>query len=204
MTEMVYGVGLTDFNRLDGLRRTVFSSKTVDIVAFNLSLINGFFFNRGEAEKDESFKQVIPYVVFKADDGTYLTYRRAGSEERLQGLHTIGIGGHINPEDVVSSWRAEMVFACMLREIKEELEITGLKVKSLVDRAELQGLIYDPSNEVGRVHLGAAYVIPIKAENKSSFSIKSEGSDLTWKTAKELKALGGGLENWSRIILGNL
>ena len=58
------------------------------------------FMPRSLAEKDPSFKQLIPYVIM-ACDGKYLTYvrgKRAG-ETRLVGNRSIGIGGHINPVD---------------------------------------------------------------------------------------------------------
>ncbi len=58
------------------------------------------FMPRPQAEKDPSFKQLIPYVIMTCD-GKYLSYvrgKRAG-ETRLVAKRSIGIGGHINPTD---------------------------------------------------------------------------------------------------------
>src|SRR4030042_1570946 len=58
------------------------------------------FINRSEAEKDPSYKQIIPYVIM-CHNGKFLSYVRGkkAGEKRLLGLRSIGIGGHINPID---------------------------------------------------------------------------------------------------------
>ena len=58
------------------------------------------FMPRSKAEKDPSFKQIIPYVIM-ACDGKYLNYVRGtrAGETRLVGNRSIRIGGHINPVD---------------------------------------------------------------------------------------------------------
>ncbi|MBF0573075.1 MAG: phosphoesterase [Desulfamplus sp.] len=56
--------------------------------------------DRPIAENDKAFKQIIPYIIIQADNGNLTAiYRRKGSENRLHGLWSIGIGGHINPLD---------------------------------------------------------------------------------------------------------
>ena len=58
------------------------------------------FMPRSQAESDEKYKQIIPYVII-THDAKYLCYvrgKRAG-EARLLGQMSIGIGGHINPGD---------------------------------------------------------------------------------------------------------
>ena len=61
---------------------------------------NNFFIDRGAAEEDPSFKQLIPYCLFKHGD-RYLHYVRgkSGGESRLHAKGSVGIGGHINPVD---------------------------------------------------------------------------------------------------------
>ena len=58
------------------------------------------FMPRSQAEKDPSFKQLIPYVIMNCGDKflSYVRGKRAG-ETRLVGNRSIGIGGHINPAD---------------------------------------------------------------------------------------------------------
>src|ERR1700732_5004365 len=56
---------------------------------------------RGEVENDPEFQQIIPYVVFRHDDRYFLPRRlKQSSEKRLRHLYSLGIGGHINREDV--------------------------------------------------------------------------------------------------------
>ena len=60
----------------------------------------GTFRPRAECETDPSWKQVIPYLVLRDRGRLFLMRRtRAGSDQRLHERYTIGIGGHVNPED---------------------------------------------------------------------------------------------------------
>ncbi|HVJ81830.1 MAG TPA: phosphoesterase, partial [Planctomycetia bacterium] len=91
---------------------------------------------RAEAELDPSFKQLVPYAVLRAGNAVF-TYRRgkAGSESRLHDLWSIGIGGHVNPEDGPPA--AAACLAALEREIAEETHLApGWN-------ATLAGLIYD-------------------------------------------------------------
>src|ERR1044072_7133831 len=56
--------------------------------------------SRSTIETDTNFKQLIPYVVVVCGD-KILRYRRGatGGENRLHGLFSIGIGGHISNEE---------------------------------------------------------------------------------------------------------
>src|SRR6266699_1925354 len=56
--------------------------------------------NRSDAEHDQRYKQLIPYVLVIRND-RILRYRRGrgGQETRLHGLYSVGIGGHISDED---------------------------------------------------------------------------------------------------------
>jgi hypothetical protein len=60
---------------------------------------HGFFVERARAETSPQWKQVIPYSLVECD-GRILVVRRLrkGGESRLHEKHSIGIGGHINPE----------------------------------------------------------------------------------------------------------
>ena len=57
---------------------------------------NVTYLNRGEAEHNKHFKQLIPYVLILCE-GKILRYRRGkgGQETRLHGLFSVGVGGHI-------------------------------------------------------------------------------------------------------------
>ena len=53
------------------------------------------------SEEDESFRQIIPYVVLRSP-GRIFSYARTAraGERRLHGLRSVGVGGHVNPEDL--------------------------------------------------------------------------------------------------------
>src|SRR6185437_9107757 len=61
---------------------------------------NILYRNRSEAELDRRYKQLIPYVLIICN-GKILRYRRGkgGSEKRLHGFYSVGVGGHISEED---------------------------------------------------------------------------------------------------------
>jgi predicted NUDIX family phosphoesterase len=115
--------------------------------------------NRGEAEQDKRFKQLIPYVLIVCRD-KILRYRRGrgGQESRLHGLYSVGIGGHISEDDHgLFSSRAGYLDG-MRRELMEEVAIEE------VDEATV-GLINDDSTDVGAVHFGVVHVAHVDREN---------------------------------------
>ena len=63
-----------------------------------------WFGPRALLERNSSFRQIIPYIVL-VDDGQVVAYERAerGSEARLHGMLSIGMGGHVGLEDAVIS-----------------------------------------------------------------------------------------------------
>lgn len=111
---------------------------------------------RSEMEQDPSFKQLIPYVVLQWKDAAGITHvfnytRGSGQgESRLHAKRSIGIGGHISAEDAAGG--SDPYRTGMQRELEEEVQLESEFEESCV------GLIYDPSSEVGRVHLGIVQI----------------------------------------------
>jgi len=149
----------------------------------------GQFLWRSEMEEDPTFKQIIPYLIFKNDGRYFLMHRRAdASEQRLKGKATLGIGGHLREADMhhgsIETW-AE-------REFNEEVNYAGgLKITPL-------GLINDDSNPVGRVHIGFVYLLDGAS---SEISIKSELKDGALYPLDQIVAQKDALESWSQLIL---
>src|ERR671930_1451454 len=103
-----------------------------------------FFMPRAEVEEDPTYQQIIPYVVFRHGDRYLLTKRlRASTEKRLRQLYSLGVGGHINPEDLSGG---DPISDGMRREWQEEVVYEG----SL--SAALLGLLNDESSPVSKVH----------------------------------------------------
>lgn len=156
---------------------------------------------RGEMEKDPRFKQLIPYVVMQwtdPDDGLpqIFTYTRGGGsgESRLHAKRSIGVGGHISSED--SGGAEDPYTTGMRRELNEEVSIEC----PYVDRRE--GLLYDDTSEVGRVHLGVVHRFIL--DRPAVSSNEADLADGEFLTVAELQAQFDRLETWSQLCLNAL
>lgn len=109
----------------------------------------GFFRRRREVEEDPSLKQIIPYAVVRRAEEVFL-FRRTdrGGEARLHHLYSIGVGGHINPQDT-----GDPIEAGLRREVEEELMFAAPWTAHLV------GVLNDERTPVSRVHFGLVYEI---------------------------------------------
>jgi predicted NUDIX family phosphoesterase len=157
------------------------------------------FMPRPAAEQDPSFKQIIPYVIM-TDGRRYLTYvrgKRAG-EQRLVGFRSIGIGGHINPQDdlpLFSDFR-EAYRTAVEREVAEEIGASPAHQDRIV------ALLNDDSTEVGRVHLGIVHYwsFPCLDFQKREQMI----TQLSFMTLPELRTARETLESWSQFCVDHL
>ncbi|GAA5497448.1 hypothetical protein Rhal01_03644 [Rubritalea halochordaticola] len=155
---------------------------------------NNFFMDRAEAEEDPTHKQLIPYALFR-HNGKFINYMRSksGGEARLHAKRSMGIGGHINPEDEREDHLGmETYLAGVEREINEELNIQGNYTQKIV------ALLNDDSNEVGKVHLGVVHLFEL--ETNQVTSNEDAIADLKFNTIEELQGeMHENLESWSQI-----
>ena len=163
-----------------------------------LSRGNNFFFPRGQAENDATYKQIIPYVLLAFQDRVlhYVRGKKAG-EQRLVAKGSIGIGGHMNKGDEsLFAWDEQAYRAGVEREVNEEIKIDT----PFQDR--VVALLNDDTTEVGRVHLGIVHIFHL-AEQKVE---KREAmiTNLAFLTRAELMARRESLETWSQICLDSL
>ncbi len=164
----------------------------------------GFFVERRHAERDSSFKQIIPYTLMTHGDEIFLLKRLAqGGESRLHGKLSIGVGGHVNPvdEDGQAGSGAEILAACCLRELAEELVLP----EGGVDLTTV-GVINDESNDVGSVHFGLVHVAACATRDVTVRETDVlEGSFVSRGALRELAANEGErFETWSRLIIERL
>jgi predicted NUDIX family phosphoesterase len=150
---------------------------------------------RAVAETDPSFKQLIPYCIFRCE-GRLFHYKRGGSqgEGRLHSKRSIGVGGHICSEDQI---HADAPYAeAMRREIEEEVFVESAYSERCV------GLINDDETEVGKVHLGIVHVFDLEAPKvrPREKSIIESG----FAAPAELLADLDAFESWSQICLKHL
>ena len=179
-----------------------FQGIETDVVRYLEAILdpaNNFFMDRGKAEEDSSFKQIIPYALFH-HNGRYLHYTRgkSGGESRLHSQGSVGIGGHINPVDErADPLGRETYLAGVEREIDEELDITGGHQNQIV------GLLNDDSNDVGKVHLGVVHIFELESDQVTS--AEDALANLTFQSAENLKgSLRKNLETWSQHCVDSL
>ena len=63
-------------------------------------LQSAIFLPREKAENDRRYRQIIPYVVLRYGDDLFSYVRISGSEARLEGKVSVGIGGHVSRADL--------------------------------------------------------------------------------------------------------
>lgn len=106
--------------------------------------------NRGQAEQNEDYKQIIPYILFKYGNKFFLyEYIKGATETRLHHNYILGIAGHLNPVAQAD----DAIEVGMMREWKEEVNFEG-KILS----KKLVGFLNDNRRDVEKVHLGVIYV----------------------------------------------
>ena len=156
------------------------------------------YVDRPWAETDVSLKQIIPYCVLRQGN-TIFTYRRtkSGNESRLHDKLSVGVGGHINPEDGQPG--EESYLRAFARELTEEVRISPDDILS----SEVIGLLNDDSDEVGKVHFGIVHLINVRWGAKLTFEDPAL-ADGEWQHLLELKRGPFNLENWSRLVVDRL
>ncbi len=152
---------------------------------------------RAEMEEDPSFKQLIPYVIFRHVDGAGATrlfqYTRGKGqgEGRLHSKRSIGIGGHIAREDAFVDGNPYQ--EGMRRELAEEVDV------QTTYRQTCAGLINDDETPVGRVHLGIVHLFDV--ETPEVFPREKEIIESGFADVREILADLPRFETWSQICL---
>lgn len=156
-----------------------------------LDIINDHkeFNPRPTMEEDFSYKQIIPYLIFKFEDRYFLMQRKStSSEQRLKNKYSLGIGGHMRQEDLSEG---ATIFDWAKREFEEETDYSGhFTIKTL-------GVLNDDSNAVGQVHLGLVLLLE---GDSADIKVRSELKSGQLVTAQECLDFYHDLESWSQII----
>ena len=110
------------------------------------------FKRRGDMEEDESYQQIIPYMVFSFGEHffAYKYLPKAGDLRMVQNDYILGVGGHINKDDINGD--NDILEAGMMREWEEEVNFKG----NFLSR-KLVGIVRDESRPIEKVHLGLVY-----------------------------------------------
>lgn len=165
---------------------------------------HGFFMPRPAAEADPSHKQVIPYCTVTRGSDIFVTRRRKqGSEQRLHGSYSIGLGGHVGPEDGAPE-HPETLRRGLLRELHEELVLPSFPDEAL----QVVGWCNDDSNQVGSVHVGLVFQLdlnhsplepPVKVQVRENHKLEGGFERLVelltvWQDSHRF-------ETWSQLVL---
>jgi predicted NUDIX family phosphoesterase len=150
---------------------------------------------RRELELDPSWKQPIPYAValYRPEGAPagevqlfWMDRLAGGSDKRLHGRASFGVGGHISPNDVG-------VRAALAREWAEEVATPALPHFTPL------GLLNDDGDDVGRVHLGVVFIATLTSPDISIREThKLAGSLVPVREALRRKEE---LEGWSARLI---
>jgi predicted NUDIX family phosphoesterase len=163
---------------------------------------------RGDVEGRQVLRQVIVYIVFSSQ-GRFAVYRRgeSGGEERLHALYSVGIGGHVNKDDLAGNPLSPAGLETALvnavkREVEEELGI-AMAAADLVEGLKFTGWLLSSRVPVDLDHIGAVYVL----DRNSLFisggeQVEDAIEGLTMLPLADVSALK--LEAWSRIVVDHL
>ena len=150
---------------------------------------------RDQMENDPSFKQLIPYCIFRCGENIFHYARgKAQGESRLHSKRSIGVGGHISSidENLFDSPYIE----AMHREIDEEVRLETTYKESCV------GILNDDETEVGRVHLGIVHIFDLDAPKV--FPREKSMLQTGFASAPELARDLDQFETWSQICIKQL
>jgi predicted NUDIX family phosphoesterase len=152
-------------------------------------------------ETAELTLQLLPYITLIDENDRIFTYTRGGSgdEARLHGNYSIGIGGHVDEAPIVMS----LLSLLQHEAAREAHEEAGITIRP--EDIELTHFIIDPTNSVGRVHLGMACTIRIKGDEVLKLEegvIESGRFHMLDKLMDE--DMYGRMENWSNLVIENI
>ena len=147
------------------------------------------FLDRPIAEVSEEWRQIIPYVVIRhADDVFVLERTSKQTEARLHHKLSLGIGGHINP--------GQDLMAGLKKELDEEVHVASEY------QLTFAGILNDESTEVGRVHLGAVFLLD--AATPSVTVLETEKMRGSWRPRAALAGAREAMESWSQVVYDEL
>lgn len=150
------------------------------------------------------FPQILGYVQLVNQQGEILSYARKGKEKGLHGMRSIGVGGHVSHEELVTAiYRSdeptqlpkltELIQLGLRRELLEEV---GIDIGTYT---EANQLLVSDSNITSQVHVGLP--MQLRVEESDISLDESEFLDARWVSVEELKATVDIYEPWSQLII---
>jgi len=160
---------------------------------------------RKDAERRFDVKQIISYaLIFRA--GKILTYRRGvfnTASDELQGMRSIGFGGHVSDEDhTLFDISGHGIFENARRELQEELVFDSEEIERLENPENISLLcgINTYSTTEAKKHVAVVLVYFCShsfSPNKNELSI----NELRWTDLSKPENDLDSFEPWSNMIL---
>ena len=152
---------------------------------------------RSEVEDDPSYKQIIPYVVFRSADAVFCYTRgKTQGEARLHRLRSLGVGGHVSEDDADGRKSLDAYESAMRRELDEEVEVAS------PGRIRRVGLINDDSTPVGQVDLGVVHLYELEHPHVSA---REEGlAEAGFLPLSNVLTIQHEFETWSQICIASI
>lgn len=166
-----------------------------------ISLFRGSLFKhafsrpRSTSERDPLCKQLVTYtVLLNVNSRKVFSYSRAGSENRLDKLLSLGVGGHVSGDLIEKYSFAQYLPEEAFRELNEEV------VVSCPDHMWAWGVINDNSNDVGLAHLGILFVLPCRSAYPEEDHLR-DGNMIDIDAIASQRQF---YEPWSKIVIDSL
>jgi predicted NUDIX family phosphoesterase len=179
-----------------------FQGFTTDVSRYLPQLLEGrdiAYRPRGEMEEDASFKQLIPYALFRWMDeqGTVHLFdylRGSGQgERRLHAKRSVGVGGHISSIDAAAGASGQAYREGMRRELDEEVVVDTRYSE------QIAGLINDDETPVGKVHLGVVHLCDVEQPNVRPR--EADILDARFRPVGDILTRIDQFETWSQIAV---
>lgn len=154
----------------------------------------GTFVARYEAEYNDALIQLIPYtIIFSTRRNKFLVAKRIAGDDRLISKHSIGFGGHVNPEDMGDK-ALSAIEKAQRRELLEEVAIRRYKGAPV-----LFGTVRDLSSKTPD-HLGFCYL----QKCETAKIVETDTLSGIWMSISELADHYHSFESWSRYIIDHI
>lgn len=159
------------------------------------------FIPRWQSDFNPEEVEPIPYVTVMNEslDRVFLYKRIKGSgEKRLVDKTSIGVGGHVNPEDGIEDPNVT-IMKSVGREIMEELTITP----AMLNRTGLgfQGFIRSTKSEVDKDHVALVFILVVPDDMLEDIKVReTEVLEGEFVPVDEIGKQYATLENWSKIV----
>ena len=192
MEELVFAIPTDEFWKLMTYKKKGLIKENSEVLKRIVQ--NGLFLSRSKLEEDPSYKQIIPYAIISNKESFYL-FRRTSkqTEKRLHNKFSLGVGGHMNPDNSMESKELYLIDE-LKRELYEEVKLLN---GCLIEDIEFIGFINDDTISVGSVHIGLLYNIHVS--NKEVYINETDKMTADWIDKSNLADFYEGMETWTKI-----